>query len=1051
MKRASLCLCIAIFLSSSPRCLFAADALEGASNVLSQVKGGDHAVTAVDSKDAVIRQISVDLAQFRKERDSLTPDRVASAWLALFDRLWKVNANDLSQMGRPEDNESSDGPLSFERLFAEIPGPAAWPEIQKLVNGRDITKGADGARDYALQLYVAYLNGDNKTFDDLLGRSGELLPGVEHYTRESVERGVKEIKSAAETARSVNSPEDLLKHYRKMLEEFAKDTTPGSPQGNKQIQIPDLVSLAGAAEAEKLLLQTIQLPVTLEVPSGGQTKELIKKLITANAAQLKQPQWQLVDSPEGAALYEAMLAKFPNAEKKEDKTATALFSSDRGMGDYENSNSVESKRNATLCYLMGLVASGRSAEALTNAMAMKSSDVGEDFVDVMQKIDKPLVTDALYDFASKMMVRKDAPRVFQSMYCSLALSLGHTNELFSSLETRMADPSNDDAVRRGARWLLLESYLAVDETDKAVAMLRDAVKTANTNKEEFADNQQAPESVKAATLLVQLGDAIGRPELIDEGLKVLLDSAEKSTDERFFEPSIINFGRHYFSESLDDVLIRNGNTAELERLIKASMSAQLRIFEKNKQRGEFYGMNLDDNLSRLVNLYGKLGRHQDVLYLARNAEWWSTGDLAALMQSYCGGGSVPLAVHIAAALETEGATSNATTILKAYLYNNQGNDKAYSALLGIEGMALIPWLDSLYARDRFEERPLIWKAELLRKAGKLDDAEKFARQAIKVDPTDGEEPPGDRVRAYAVLADVLADEGKKEDAEFFRNVVKSVRTAENGDRLTAVGLMKRSIKAYEEAESAFANAYCVQWRLAERLYSMGKVDEAEKHYKIAFERMPEQFGQVANFCFGCEGVFNKEHSRCVAERVLSNLVQTHPDRPQVHFMMGELREAQGRETEAYESFTKAVEIDPGYLDAWEKMSCLSTLLLLPQSQRDSIALKGIEMDPLGRHFSANMTDVKDLKALWNILEKNMQYQVEPPKSLFVLEASKKAIDEEKKQGRRGYEQRWSQSDRLKPGQVIASQNLASRIVQLLNNAWCARMNMNRNVIMDSGL
>ena len=42
---------------------------------------------------------------------------------------------------------------------------------------------------------------------------------------------------------------------------------------------------------------------------------------------------------------------------------------------------------------------------------------------------------------------------------------------------------------------------------------------------------------------------------------------------------------------------------------------------------------------------------------------------------------------------------------------------------------------------------------------------------------------------------------------------------------------------------------------------MGNLAEARKHYEIAFRRMPEQFGQVASFCFGCEGVFNHPESR----------------------------------------------------------------------------------------------------------------------------------------------------------------------------------------------
>lgn len=1019
----------------------AADPLEGASNVLAQVASIGQAPAVANPKELALRRLTDDLAGFAKERNALPPERAAAAWLALFDRLWKVDARDLQEMNFGED-ESGEGPLSFQRLFAEIPGPAAWPEIQKLAAGREPSKGADGVKDCALQLYAAYLNGDTKAIDDLLAKSDSLLPGGEKYQRDQIVNAVKEIKMMVENARSVNSPEDVIRHYRKMLEESAKAAGPRG--GGEQIQIPDLVSLAGAAEAEKLLLLTLALPVSLQVPSGGQTKALLKKVVLANAAQLKMPQWQLVDSLEDVGLYEAMAARFPAVSKTEANAAasaifsaaSALFGSNMGrMAEVEDYRSAQTKPNATLCYIVGLVAAGRSAEAVSNAVAMKAGDVGDYLGAVLQKVDRPSVAEALFDFAGKVM-KEDGPRIFQSMYCSLALSLGHTNELFSRLEARVADPKSDEATRRAAQWLLIEAYLAEDAADKAVSMLR-GIALAVGKEEEPAG--EGAESTKAATLLVQLGDALGRPELIDEGLKALVSATEKSSGQSPFIPSSISFGSHSFSESLDDLLIRNGKTAALERMIKASMRVQIRQLEKMRQDGGYGRGALGGDLARLVDLYGRLGRHQDVLYLACNAVWWSVGDLAEMMSDYDNGTA---AVRIAAALAASGSASNATAILKAHLYNRQGDDKAYSVLAGIEGAALIPWLDALYARDRFEERPLIWKAELLRKAGKLDEAENVVREALKVDPTDGEQPPGDRVRAYAVLGDVLADKGKKEDAAFFRNVVKSVRVAEDGDRLSAIGLTKRSIKVYEEAEVAFADAYCVQWRLAERLHAMGKFEEAEKHYQIAFERMPEQFGQVANFCFGCEGVFAKEHSRSVAERVLGKLVQTHADRAQVHFMMGQLREAQGRETEAYQCFKKAVEIDPGYLDAWAKMSALSRILLLPQSQRDAIALRGLELDPLGRHFSANAHEVQDLKALWLVMEKNQKYMVEPPAALFVLEASRKAIDAERKQqGGRAYSRGWSQSARLKPGQMIVSQRVASTIMQLVNSASYARMSM----------
>ena len=69
--------------------------------------------------------------------------------------------------------------------------------------------------------------------------------------------------------------------------------------------------------------------------------------------------------------------------------------------------------------------------------------------------------------------------------------------------------------------------------------------------------------------------------------------------------------------------------------------------------------------------------------------------------------------------------------------------------------------DELFARDQFEERPLIWKAHVLRQQKKLDDAEKTIRQAIAIDPSDGEEGRGDRMRAYAELADILDAQGNQ--------------------------------------------------------------------------------------------------------------------------------------------------------------------------------------------------------------------------------------------------------------------------------------------------
>ena len=397
-------------------------------------------------------------------------------------------------------------------------------------------------------------------------------------------------------------------------------------------------------------------------------------------------------------------------------------------------------------------------------------------------------------------------------------------------------------------------------------------------------------------------------------------------------------------------------------------------------------------------------------------------------------------ISIAAeALVAEGRKEEAVSILKNYLYQSPQDDSAYTVLVEAANEELIPWLDELYARDRFEERPLIWKAHLLQKCKRLDEAEAVAREALRVDPTDGEQKAGDRVRAYTVLADILTAKGKKEDAEFFRKVVESVRVAEEGDKLTAAGLIRRSLALYEKAATYFADAYCVQWRLAERMYALGDEAGAREHYRIAFERMPEQFGQVASFCFGCEGVFNHQQSRSVAEEVLLRMEKDGPVRPQLYFLLGQLREAQQRYAEAYDYFRKAVGMDPDYLDSWVKIYDLKNNLFLSRAEEDGLVLKMLQLDPAQKHFCGDLTGVGDLKGLWEVLQQNQKLAIPTPEKLFPLEASRERIEQQKKtqasaeawspfEMYRGMG--WRQKAQL-PGEVIVNNRVVQQILQVL--------------------
>jgi hypothetical protein len=156
--------------------------------------------------------------------------------------------------------------------------------------------------------------------------------------------------------------------------------------------------------------------------------------------------------------------------------------------------------------------------------------------------------------------------------------------------------------------------------------------------------------------------------------------------------------------------------------------------------------------------------------------------------------------------------------------------------------------------------------------------------------------------------------------------------------------------------------------------------------------MPEQFGQVASLCFGCEGVFASRPSRGAAERVLADLIDRGKTRPQVFFLLGQLREAQERLPEAYAAFRKAAEMDPAYLDACYRSYALGEQLFVPSAERDALALRLLAMDPLQRHAHISVDEVLDLKGLWAAVAANRQFVHTPPKGLFELKASRAKLD-----------------------------------------------------------
>ena len=250
------------------------------------------------------------------------------------------------------------------------------------------------------------------------------------------------------------------------------------------------------------------------------------------------------------------------------------------------------------------------------------------------------------------------------------------------------------------------------------------------------------------------------------------------------------------------------------------------------------------------------------------------------------------------------------------------------------------------------------------------------------------------MRVYAVLADILRDAGNAEAESFFREVVAAIRLAEHADDLYNAGLKRRGIELYQESLTHFADAYCIQSRLAVQLMELGLTDAAADHYTRAFELMPDSFGRVESHCFGCEGAFSGQLAQSIADEVFQRMLINQPNNPRVHYLLGYLRSSQQRYEEAAEHYTRATELDPEYLNAWAKLNTLSREMQFSPERQDAIILAMLRLDPLGRHSNPSLESVTDLTALWSQLESTIQLRWPRAESLFTLTAAARRIEEE---------------------------------------------------------
>ena len=931
-----------------------------------------------------------DLETFAEAWPAMSAEDAAPGWLALYDRWVKerANANDdewggmgFDPYGRSFQGPGAEGAAEFTDVVSAIPGPASWPILARLVEDRSTDEPTPSER--ALRLLTAYLAGDQKSFETEAGAAVAFAERVDNYY------GINLLQTLAPLTDGGAGGDDL-EAFRKLIQRAREN-----PDNFWRFEVPDLVTLYGEDEARALLGTIVLLKVdTIEIEVGDATRALAAEVALDNIDALPVPRWELVASIDeaGVALFEAMEARAeqetPAATPQPADAGLLNRIKDMTLGGFDlysgygdpflgqgNGFSSETwqKSQARVVYLLGLIVLDRvdEATALVESHYSSASEPVSIPYGLRETLARMGARRPVFDFAEQMVDRVDGA-AFWPLYIRLGAQLEQSDRVLAKAEAAL------DRAEGARRELLLDHLVsarfAADDVEGGVAALRQLIES----------DPEGDEALTGYARLARIGHLMDHEAWLNEGIGRSLAALA--------EPLPRNQRHDWERQSARDtvvrVLIERGRFRDAERLLVDAAGHTIRAYERealSQGHGDFDEMT--DAMVGLAVFYGEAERWDDVLTLFEDSPYWGASDLKPVYREEASFSEKPLAVYAARALAHAGRNDDALRVVNAALNAEPGEDALYPLLIELDPDGASVRLDDLFARDQFEERPLIWKARLQLDAGEPDAAHETIRRAISIDPSDGEQGPGDRMRAYAVLAEILRAQGDTETAQIMEGAVRAIRMSEDADRFDRAGLLSRAVAMYKESLTHFADAYCIQSRLAIQLANLGRYDEAAAHYERAYELMPDSFGRVESHCFGCEGAFTGERAQSIAEQTFDRLVLAQPFKPQVHYLRGYLKSSQGDSQAALENYREAVRLDPDYLNAWANLRGLARSMQIDRDERDRATLAIFRLDPLSRHTSANLQEVRDVAEAWRAIAAAQPLRIEPPASLLPLPAS----------------------------------------------------------------
>ena len=964
-----------LWLASSPAVSHAGD-YQGADAVLREAAAlvAKNADGTLPASTDVVSRWREDLRAYHGNIPALSPEEAAKQWLALFDRALRLPGPLTDLVG------GGDATAHLTDLFRVLPPPAVWDALDAQVARRpEAAKGSSDFSTPVLRIVTGTLRDDPDEVRQALEAFARQVEAEDNPERDQHRETVQQLRQVFHEA-TIDTAGKLKELEAKLalLESAAPASATAAAQQNLRttsLELPNLVALVGEARAETLLRRVFAQPfVTVNIVDEP-TQELARKVLLAMGEKIQCAPWFLVAGPEAVPLYELLDRRFPETE--------------------DNRND---RLNAKPAYLLGLIALDRVADA--TALALKLP--GETTSGGVEVLNLPSAT------LQELAVRGQAQKVFRffdallaahpdlpywGSFQAAATAAGNPDAFLTRVQAAAGNTDVRPRFRRALLPLQATALLAADRLPEAVSTLETLASPTPTGADADSSGEDAlrfdGDSPKAyAFVLALIARRVHDDKLVNEQLDRLLQG-NRALLRAPFDPNNVVLP---LGIELNDLFLAAGRGPDLEGLLLDNLarSTQAATHRRGEMTAEMFAesgsFETRNALEILVDLYAQAGRYVDVVALLDHAPSWETGDVAGLIP----GTMTAFDGQVARALQKTGHADAALRVVNASLdhaRDRSGLHPVYALLL-----ELLPpeqaeaRLNALVLTDPFDAQPLLWRGLLQWQQHRPEEAEKSIRQALAVDPTDGDGGPATRPLAHAVLGDILERAGDAQGAAEARRFVEAIHLGQEADPLSGIGLATRAVGPYARAVDIDPDIASLQYRYAVVLAALGRFEEAATHFSRADELLIASSSRVAILGPANGQVFDSAWTRSIAERVLGEHAAREPENPHVRYLLGSLRTAQGRTVEAAHEFKEAVRLDPDYLYAWERLA----LVTGNPPDRDRATVNILRLDPHRRHRNnaPELSGMNDLRAFWLALAQAAKQQLPAPADLYPLAASR---------------------------------------------------------------